>query len=68
MAELGRMVERGRTVDFCNYIPVQISAMDELLEMEVSVAECGGTASSAEQDNDAVFEKVLIHQTPRRRL
>ena len=47
-------------MDFCNYIPVQISAMDESLEMEVSVAECGGTANSAKQDNNAVFEKVLI--------
>ena len=46
-------------VDFCNYIPVQISTMDESLKMELTVADGGGTASAANQDDDAAFEKVL---------
>ena len=47
-------------MDFCNYVPVQISTMDESLEMELLVADGSGTASAAKQIDDAAFEKVLI--------
>ena len=32
--------------------------MDESLEMELAVADGGGTASAVEQDDDAAFEKL----------